>query len=83
MATFTIGLSGSAVVNGSKNWTLSDGDVQSLVNFLVVKYSGSAVPALTAQQCLALWAQDFVNRTIADVKGVPAGNGGVPPIVFT
>lgn len=78
MATFTISLSGSAVVNGSKSWTLSDADVQSLATFLINKYG-----AATAQQALALWAQDFVNTTISNVQIYQKSTATVPPLTFT
>lgn len=79
MATFTISLSGSAVVNGSKSWTLSDADVQALSTFTIQKFG----PTLTAQQALTLWAQDFVNRTISDVLVYQKSVAVVPPLTFT
>lgn len=77
MATFSISLSGSGVVNGSKNWTISDADVQALLNYLEGVY-----PAPTSQQVLANWAQAFVRRTIEEVKAHQRTQANIPPIVF-
>jgi len=81
MATFQISLSGSAVANGSKNWTLSDADVQKLVTFLIAKYGGSV--SITSTQALSLWTQDFVNSTVSDVKAYQLATTPIAPIVFT
>ena len=81
MATFTISLSGSAVVNGSKNWTLTDADVQKLSTFLIAKYGGSS--SITAGQALSLWVQDFVNSTISDVRTYQQATAVVVPPAFT
>lgn len=78
MATFTISLSGSSVVNGTKNWTLTDADVQLLVTFLTNKFS-----ATTPQQALLAWSQDFVGRTINEVRNYQQNQAAVAPIVFT
>lgn len=78
MATFTISLSGSAVVTGSKSWTVSDADVQTLVNFLSNKFSTS-----TPQQALLAWSQDFVSRTISDVRGYQQSQAAITPLTFT
>jgi|KBSSwiStaDraftv2_1062776.scaffolds.fasta_scaffold6693786_2 hypothetical protein len=82
MATFTISLSGSAIVNGSKSWTLSDADVQKLSTFTLAKYA-AAGSSITAAQALGLWTQDFVNRTISDVGEHQRAIASVPPVVFT
>lgn len=79
MATFTIGITGSSVVNGSKSWTLSDADVQKLVDYQMAIYPG-ANP--TPQQALVMWAQTFVDKTIQDVKNHQKANLAVAPIAF-
>ncbi len=82
MATFTISLSGSTVVNGSKSWTLSDADVQSLSNFLIAKFSFNG-PPLTPAQALLAWVQDFVNQTVSNVASFQKAQIIVPPVTFT
>lgn len=84
MATFTISLSGSAVVNGTKSWTINDTDVQSLVNYLQAKYStvgpgGTPTPA----QALLSWSQDWVTNTISQVQNFSRAQASIPPISFT
>ena len=83
MATFTISLSGSSVVNGSKSWTISDADVQALTNYLSAAY-GRPPPAapLTPQQCLLAWVQDFVGQTVANVKDYQRSAAVITPITF-
>lgn len=83
MATFTISISGSAVVNGSKNWAVADADIQTLSTFMIAKYSSPGQAQLTAPQALSAWAQDFVNRTIAEVRSYQQSQAAVSPIVFT
>jgi hypothetical protein len=78
MATFTISLSGSSVVNGSKNWTVSDADVQILVNFLANRFSTPP-----NAQALAAWTQDFVSSTINQVRSFQQTQAIVTPITFT
>lgn len=82
MATFTISLSGSAVVNGSKNWTVSDADVQRLVDFLIARYSPPTGP-LTPQQALLAWTQDFVTHAANDARNHQRAQAVVAPVVFT
>lgn len=89
MATFTISLSGSTVVNGSKSWTVSDADVQALVNYLVptmTAESGSKT-TLTPSQALLAWAQGFVSETVSNVqfhqRQQQAAALSVPPLSFT
>lgn len=83
MATFTISLSGSAVVNGSKSWTVSDADVQGLVTFLIATYSVPGGPTLTPQQALLAWTQSFVSGTIAQVQRYQRTQAAIAPITFT
>lgn len=84
MATFTITLSGSAVVNGTKSWTVSDTDVQSLVNYLQVKYftGGPGGSAPTPQQALLSWCQDWVTTTIGQVQNFVRAQASIAPITF-
>lgn len=78
MATFTISLSGSTVVNGSKSWTVSDTDVQTLINYLEVMYNVS-----TPSAALLAWVQDFVSTTVNDVRQKNTIQQPPPPLSFT
>lgn len=95
MAQLTISLSGSSVVNGSKSWTLSDADVQKLIDYMIVKYTfkrGPKQPAVvppTAIQALNFWVSSFVDNTVAEItssqrdKAAKAAEAAVTPITFT
>lgn len=93
MATLTISLAGSSVVNGSKSWTVSDADVQALIDYNATKYSGGSrgetVPPLTPAQALLAWAQGFVRQSAAEVhadkirKAQVAAAGAVTAPQFT
>lgn len=83
MATFTASLSGSSVVNGTKSFTISDPDVQILIDFLIKKYTFQNNPPPTKAQALTMWIQEFVDASTNQVQ-----RGGVqttvpPPIVFS
>lgn len=78
MATFTISLSGSGVVNGSKSWDISDADTTLLVAYLRNRYSTA-----TNQLALAAWTQDFVGGTIMQVRNAQQSSAPITPIVFT
>lgn len=88
MATLTIALTGSAVVTGSKSWTVSDADVQNWVNCLIAAQStfGKTVP--NAQQALVAWANSIVAAQILQTQQFMKGQqikalAVPPPIVFT
>jgi hypothetical protein len=84
MATFTASLSGSTVVNGSKNYTISDADIQRLIDYLIVRYTPKGPDAVppSKQVALGMWIQEFVdsstNRELehSTTQNIP------PPIVF-
>jgi hypothetical protein len=85
MATLTVTLSGSAIVNGSKSFTINDADITSLINWAIGRYSPPPpAPPLTQAQALTAWVQSWANATRDSVQqfGTPAP---VPPapIVFT
>lgn len=95
MATLQISLSGSAVINGSKSYTLTDADVQTLISYMQTKFAtansdGSTTP-LTAAQALLAWANDWVSstrdeirsRALTNAKQQAADQVSVPPIVFS
>ncbi len=81
MATFTMALSGSGVVNGTKTWTVSDADVQHLLDYLASVYPSTTPP--TNQQALLFWVQGFVTETVMNVKAFQVAQTTVAPIVFT
>lgn len=92
MATLTIGLSGSSVINGSKSYTLSDSDIQLIINWAINKFSprditGTITTPLTPAQALLAWVQDrMATATIQEVKNYNVGLQiqavTVPPVVF-
>jgi hypothetical protein len=90
MATLSISLSGSGVVNGTKNYTVSDADIQRTLDWASFTYKAYIFntfgPAPTNQQILLAWIQ---NQLIAPtVKGEQAFLQGPPvitvppPVVF-
>lgn len=87
MPTLTISLAGSSVVNGSKTWTVTDEDVQTLIDFQRGKYSERGKTPLTNQQALVAWAQNFVRQTVGEIhtaqREAAQAALNVPPIVFT
>jgi hypothetical protein len=58
MATLTIGLSGSGVVNGSKNYTISDAHILRLIDAMKY-YNGDGTNA----QLLVAWADSLIAHT--------------------
>ncbi len=64
MATITIGLSGSAVATGSKNYTLNDAAVTKLIAWARTAFPSATTPdTRTNAQVLGVWADSFVNAT--------------------
>lgn len=85
MPTLTISLSGSSVVNGSKSYTVTDADIQKVIDWAATTYGqkpGPGVPAptpLTPQQALLAWVNSWIQGTkdaVQRFKTVPAV---VPP----
>lgn len=73
MTTLTIQVSGSAIVNGSKSWTFTDADLQTIIDIWTTKGLGvstALTPATprTPTQALVAWATSFVTTTVADVR---------------
>lgn len=74
MATLTFSLT-SGVINGSRDFTLSDADVTRWINAYRVALN---MPAnATNAQVLAAWANDAVDRTKRIVKDIE-GKAAVP-----
>lgn len=68
MATITTSLSGSAIVNGTKNYTISDADLQILLNW-AQNYFVSSLPASpTNQQILLAWIQWWIDLTKKNIQ---------------
>lgn len=73
MATITFSLSGSSVVNGNKSWTISDADVQILIDYMALKFGtrpgpmGPSTP-LPPGQALAAWVTDFIVGTKNEIQ---------------
>ncbi len=81
MATFTMALTGSGIVNGTKTWTVSDTDVQHLLDYLASVYPSTTPP--TNQQALLFWVQGFVSETVDNVHRFQTGQVTVAPVVFS
>jgi hypothetical protein len=79
MATLTISLSGSALVNGSKSYTISDADVQSLLDWATVNYASALPLTPTDQQILLAWVQGWINATKVSVQQFKTPPAVVPP----
>ena len=67
MATITIGMN-SGPVTGSKNYTLSDADVQRLLDAVKAAMppkdaEGQTIPNPTNGQIMAAWGDWFIDRT--------------------
>lgn len=68
MATLSIQLSGSAVVNGGKDYTLTDPVVQRLINYLKIKFETGLPANPTNGQVLTKWVQNWIDTTKAEVQ---------------
>lgn len=82
MATLSISLSGSSVVNGTKSYTVSDADITSLLAWAQSAFSQQlplppATP--TNQQILLAWVQSWVNGTKMAVQQFQTPPAVVPP----
>jgi hypothetical protein len=70
MATLQIQLT-SGVISGGRTFTVSDADVQTLINYLVAKYSNNTdgpVTPPTPAQALTRWISEFINGTVGQVQ---------------
>lgn len=79
MATLTIGISGSAVFTGSKSYTLSDADLQSLLTWAAFAFSRSLPPSPNNAQILIAWINGLlINPTINGVQSFQTPQPVVP-----
>jgi hypothetical protein len=86
MPTLTVQLAGSSVVTGSKAYTLSDADVQKLINWAVERFTPLGQPAITPAQALQAWAKYIiVDHTGLQVKQRETNLAAatVPNLTFT
>lgn len=87
MTTFTASISGSAIVNGSHSWTISDADLQSLLDWATVTFAAPGGPPLANGPALIAWMQamlDFSRSNVAGFKQDQARKAiSIPAIVFT
>jgi hypothetical protein len=92
MATLTFTLQGSAIVNGSKVYTITDADIQKWINTSIDRYSprdaqGVITTPLTPTEALLAWSQNqWINATVSEVQNYMTNQQmktiNVPPIVF-
>jgi hypothetical protein len=64
-ATLTISITGSALptVNQTKTYTVSDTDLQAVLNWAASNYAASLPVSPTNAQILLAWVQGFINAT--------------------
>jgi hypothetical protein len=89
MATLTISVTGTAVVTGSKAYTVSDADLQALLTWAAKAYgpyiaqtynptkAAGFVP--TNQQILLAWVQTWINQTVNSVRVANTPPPAPPP----
>lgn len=72
MATITISLNGSAISgltsNPSKVYTVSDADLQAVLNWAASAFAGALPATPTNSQILLAWVQNWVNGTRSAVQ---------------
>lgn len=72
MTTVTISLNGSAITgltsNPTKTYTVTDADLQSVLNWAAVAFAGSLPPTPTNAQILLAWIQNWINGTKTAVQ---------------
>ena len=84
MATLSIQLSGSAVVNGTKTYTVSDPDIQDVLTWAATAFATSLPASPTNQQILLAWIQQqLVVATQTGVQRFETTTTVPPAPVFT
>ncbi len=83
MATLIISLNGSAITgltsNPSKSYTVSDTDLQNVLNWAQVAFATQLSTAPTNPQILLAWVQNWVNGTKTAVQQFNTPAPTVPP----
>jgi hypothetical protein len=67
MASLKVQISGSSVVNGAKEYTISNAHIQMIIDMMIAKYSpkdadGNITTPLTPGQALATWVDRYLVR---------------------
>jgi len=90
MATLSIGLAGSGIVNGSKNYTINDAATTKMIAWARATYPPPSLPdTRTDQQCLVQWTDSCINALKDAVSkfdkdlAAKAAFDAEPPIVIT
>jgi len=78
MATLAISVSGSALVNASKSYTINDADLQTLLSWAQVSYANALPVNPTSQQILLAWVQGWIDATRANIQQVNTPAPTVP-----
>jgi hypothetical protein len=78
MATITISLSGSAIVNGTRVYTLPDTQVNRLIAAMEHVHGD-----LPPTQVLAAWADDLIAKTRREVIQIEHNNAIITPLDIT
>jgi hypothetical protein len=63
MATITVSVSGTTVTTGSRSYTISDNDLQTVLEWGAVFFASSLSTAPSNAQILAAWADWFPSLT--------------------
>lgn len=80
MPSLSISLSGSAIVNGSKTYTVSDADLQSLLNWSAAwQWTSTSTSTPTNQQLLLNWVQNWITGTQTAVQKFQTPAAPIPP----
>lgn len=81
MATLTIGLSGSGVVNGSKSFTIDDAGTQALLDWAVVNYATALSSNPTNPQILVAWVNGWLTATKNSIQQFKTTSPAAPPLI--
>ena len=69
MASLTISVTGSAVVTGTKTYTLSDADLQAVLDWAKTSFPPAQLPdTRTNGQVMLAWVQSWINGSKDAVK---------------
>lgn len=82
MGTWTMSLSGSGVVNGSKAYTISDADVQTLIDTIKAQETARGGTTPTNAQALLIFVQQLVDYTTNRIQSYNKTETVPPPIQF-
>lgn len=88
MTTYSGSISGSLIINGSHSWTITDADLQSLLDWATVSFATDPLVPLSNAAALIAWQQWMLDQTRSVVttykrKQQREALIPIPPIVFT